>query len=345
MGKLFNLKKWLTIPDTAKHLSIIFGEVVTEADILRLALDGHLKLSVNLINYARARVGEVVDFKNTQWELFPLSTTTSMEGEMTVDNIEDFRKIPFDLANKVQKLSMKERAQYSAVLKSLIIDNDRYLNIEQESIPISDIWDLPMIGNGRNDIEHQYQKLTDGPAITLRRVDSAFLQKDDATIYQLQESFDDNEYNPGSKAQLKKIKDYIAESKIDESEAKQILDMHSEARKEYLERIKENPESDFLPAQGLPQDAVLVVRTDELRRFESTLNENTQNEKPLNTTERNTLLTIIAAMCKYEGIDPKDRTATSEILKMTEDLGAPVSDDTIRSVLKKIPNAIDSRIK
>ncbi len=52
MSKLFKLKEWLTLPDAAKHLAIAFGEEVGEADVLRLALDGHLKLSVNFVNKA-----------------------------------------------------------------------------------------------------------------------------------------------------------------------------------------------------------------------------------------------------------------------------------------------------
>lgn len=56
-SKLFNLKEWLTIPETAKHLSIIFGEEVNEADVLRLGLDRHLKLSVNFVNHAHAKRG------------------------------------------------------------------------------------------------------------------------------------------------------------------------------------------------------------------------------------------------------------------------------------------------
>ena len=57
-SKLFKLKKWLTITETADHLSIVFGEKVKESDVLRLALDGHLKLSVDFVNHANARRGE-----------------------------------------------------------------------------------------------------------------------------------------------------------------------------------------------------------------------------------------------------------------------------------------------
>jgi hypothetical protein len=47
---LLSLKPWVTIPDAARHLSILFGEDVTEADVLRLGLDGRLMLSVYFVN-------------------------------------------------------------------------------------------------------------------------------------------------------------------------------------------------------------------------------------------------------------------------------------------------------
>jgi hypothetical protein len=50
MSKLLKLKDWLTLDDAAKHLSIMFEEVVTKADVLRLACDGRLTLSVNMLN-------------------------------------------------------------------------------------------------------------------------------------------------------------------------------------------------------------------------------------------------------------------------------------------------------
>ena len=53
-SKLFKLREWLTLNDAARHLSIMFDEQVDEADVLRLALDGHLKLSVNFVNFTNA---------------------------------------------------------------------------------------------------------------------------------------------------------------------------------------------------------------------------------------------------------------------------------------------------
>lgn len=68
-------------------------------------------------------------------------------------------------------------------------------------------------------------------------------------------------------------------------------------------------------------------------------------EKGLASTERNTLLIIIAALCDYSAIKIDDRGASSQIAKLTEEIGATVSDDTLRRWLKAIPDAMATRMK
>jgi len=68
-------------------------------------------------------------------------------------------------------------------------------------------------------------------------------------------------------------------------------------------------------------------------------------DKGMTTTERNTLLTIIAALCKYERLDPQGRGAAQRLMEMTDDLGAHVDDETIRKHLAKIPDALETRMK
>mgnify|MGYP000114209738 FL=1 len=48
MSKLFDLKEWLTLEETAKHLSNSLSEKVSVANVLQLALDEKLMLSVNI---------------------------------------------------------------------------------------------------------------------------------------------------------------------------------------------------------------------------------------------------------------------------------------------------------
>lgn len=64
MSKLLELKKWLTVPAAAERLSTILEDKVTEADVFRLALDGHLTLSayfgMDLIRGARTAALDVL---------------------------------------------------------------------------------------------------------------------------------------------------------------------------------------------------------------------------------------------------------------------------------------------
>jgi len=67
------------------------------------------------------------------------------------------------------------------------------------------------------------------------------------------------------------------------------------------------------------------------------------DEIPLRS--RRTLLTIVASLCSSQGLDIKARGASQRIKEMTEQIGAPVDDETIRKVLSAIPDAIESRAK
>ena len=70
-----------------------------------------------------------------------------------------------------------------------------------------------------------------------------------------------------------------------------------------------------------------------------------KKEKPLSTTERNSLLTIIAALCDYSAIKHQERGASSKIVNMVAEIGAEISPDTVLRVLEKIPEALESRTK
>lgn len=60
MSKLLKLKEWLTVADAARHLSILLEAEVNEADVYRLALEGHLTLSVLFVNPTPALGGTIV---------------------------------------------------------------------------------------------------------------------------------------------------------------------------------------------------------------------------------------------------------------------------------------------
>ena len=66
-------------------------------------------------------------------------------------------------------------------------------------------------------------------------------------------------------------------------------------------------------------------------------------DRPLAARERRTLLTVIAALCRKLKIVPDDRSAARKITDITEEVGTPISNDTIKAVLKSIPDAVEAR--
>lgn len=134
MSKLFKLKRWLTLPDATKYLSIAFSEEITEADLLRLALDRMLKLSIHLVNGAPA-----VTCKKIEQHNHP-------NGECKPPNGEH----PY-------------HPQGGAIQQ---FENGLILQLTTELTNIdAGIWDLPMIGDERYAIESRYQKMTGGPSM------------------------------------------------------------------------------------------------------------------------------------------------------------------------------------
>jgi hypothetical protein len=105
-------------------------------------------------------------------------------------------------------------------------------------------------------------------------LDGTFVDGPDGQICQLQESFDENEYQSGSSAALERLERHIAENNIEGTEAESPLNRHKEQRKEFLEKRRTQPaKNNYFPARGLPKDAVIVVRTEALREFESQSND------------------------------------------------------------------------
>ena len=82
MSKLLKLKQWLTLSDTAQYLSLAFRERVTEADVLRLGLDGHLTLSVHFVNGTRARYGQLVPLEKANFLIFGRDDIAKVGGQL-----------------------------------------------------------------------------------------------------------------------------------------------------------------------------------------------------------------------------------------------------------------------
>jgi len=315
--KLLNLKPWLTIPDAARHLSILFGEDVSEADVLRLGLDGHLKLSVYFVNGARGRCGPAVraeDAKRTVREENPKDWVGLTDGASAGKGEEDFcscrmacrsatsetelLEVINDLIGLTGSSSANEGEKLLSVsLHGLPLGDGRVLEYVRETELLDGIWDLTMLGHERLEIEQRYQLLTEGPDVDMGfrdgPLDYPIVSREDGIYCQIYEPRDASDR--------------------------------------------------YHPADGLPADAVIVVRTSALHDLEARLSEpDRKAEKPLGKRERETLLVIIAALAKMAKIDvTRPSAAAAAIGSQTDLMGAGVSPRAIEDHLKRIPGALE----
>ncbi len=319
MNKLLNLKKWLSLDEAAEHLSNVLGEPATVADLYRFALDGHLMLSVDLVNHAQARIGTWLKTEQVEFDLIEYD---SISGEKL--------DVPFSIPINYE----------------IRVSKDDWIKLEKPVVSIKGVWDLTMNGAEHLDIEHCYQQLTSGLEVTLMTLDGAFLQQGDI-VCQLQQDFDNNEFQKGSKAQQKDMELYIATNDINDDEINMLRNKFKTDREEYLNGRRDKPKEDnYYPAGGLGDvDHVLVIRTKEITRFIQSLEDTPVSDKPLTSKERNSLLVLIGALCKEVDIAPNKRGVTASLVAMTEVLGAPLSDDTIRKILSQIEDAVSLRNK
>lgn len=183
--------------DTVKYLSTVFKEEeVTEADVLRLGLDGRLRLSVNFVNHAEAYPGVFISWDESTFLLSPDE--------------------PYPQKLRALCEAIPESERRDPVMCGSDINDEMFVTVSKNVTNLSGVLDLPMIGAERLDIESRYQKLTGGPAVKSRGEGGTFVEGLDGKIYQLQDA---------------------------------------------------NREEGYYPANGLPDDAVMVVRTESLHAF------------------------------------------------------------------------------
>lgn len=154
MSKLFELKDWLSLAETTKHLSPILKVEVSEADVLRLGIDDHLKISIRFLNGAGLH------------KLIPIQLTPEEEDILFSDVLED------DTAEHPDK----GRILYS---------DGKYYQIDHVLEVIErEVCDLSPVGGGRDYLEDQYQTQTDGHNVVVAR--GLIVKRSDGQLYQIQ---------------------------------------------------------------------------------------------------------------------------------------------------------------
>jgi hypothetical protein len=299
MSKLLKLKKWMSVGDAAGRLSATFGEIVREADIFQFALDGHLTLSVLFVNSVTSRFCRLVKSEEIEWVEIP-----ALDGVRVV-------RVP---ANG-----------------RLLHTSEGLYFVELGCYQLDGVWDLPLIGGERVDVELAYQNATDGPEVTGVSLEGVFVRSEDGRLFEVQ-------------SQTKYVQQARKRTRWDFVGLRRSASVGTDSSRW---RNVDVSETITHPAGALPEDCLFVVRTEALTKFEQSMSEEAAlNDKPLLTKERRSLLVVIAALAKEAKINLDHPSKAATVIEgLTNSIGAPVAKRTIEEHLKKIPDALDARKK
>lgn len=240
MSKLLKLREWLLLPEAAKYLSLVVGEPISEADLLRFALDKRLTLSVHFVNLGVGRVGRVV---------------------------------PIEQAERHPPMFPKEGEEEIWIVSGVPLSDTEVLQFEDDVTRLDGVYDLPMLGAERIDVERRFQELTNGPRVELTNLEGPLLSGEDGVLIRLLESWEENEFADGSRAMIESA---ISRNFPTEEELRERRKAYKPQRDKFLEKERANREAgrnidNYYPAGSLPDDAVFVVRTTSIREFERSL--------------------------------------------------------------------------
>ncbi|MHC8321234.1 hypothetical protein ACYZT4_11120 [Pseudomonas sp. GB2N2] len=327
MSKLRKLREWLTIDEAAKQLSISLREEVNEADILRLALDDHLTLSVYFVNHARGRPARIEPLANQPPILKEAEDFLAGHADTLSGSPEETKKWLSDFVRNYRGDLLPNG------IEVLVLEGDG-----QKPVRLEGVWDLLMLGAERLDIEHAYQNLTGGPAVELVCLGGPLVSSPDrGHIYQLLDNYKSS--TRPLKPMPPSVKPQISKGQ------REALDLLSAICGPVTTRAPTNVIEDnwdyetvYYPASGLPEGHALVVRTAALRELEKKLlSDEEEPEKPLHPSERKSVAQIIAALAAMAGLDLSAPYAADETLRASaavNGLELPASPETVAKFFK-----------
>ncbi|PSV19683.1 hypothetical protein C0W44_14135 [Photobacterium leiognathi subsp. mandapamensis] len=333
MSKLFKLKKFVTIEEAAKYLSSSLEESVSLSDIYRLVIDKHLTLSVRLINPEFAVKGQIVNGHDGDW--------VQLQTDLVTGEVLD--------------------EPYSVCINdnSVPIGTNKWFMFDEQVHVVDGVWDLAMIGMESLHIERLYQNEVNGPEPVVTKAQGIYLQQGELVCRLQKEAADRTEE---ILADIQSGLEFILEPKgisVDDFLSRDSDNLYNDLTDDDIDNVsfllglmrnQVDSIACYEDSLGFAEHSCqFVIKTMELARFLQSLDDEPpaipKIEEELSAKERNTLLTLIGALCNELNIDLSVRGVTASVQAMTELAGTPISDDTIRKILKEVPTAQERRQK
>lgn len=321
MSKLFKLKGWLSVDEAAHHLSTVLREQVSKADIYRLALDGHLRLSVNLVNHAVGNIGKVVPIADAGFHILPALNRGGGRGAEFNRAVPRAGELEAQMKWIADHRELLDDGEYILMQRGVPYSETQVISLQESVTTLRGLWDLPMLGAEALDIQHALLQEVEGPELTLVNIEGTFLVSPDGERFaRLLEHYSENEF----------VKDGKDREKYPYGDPKS-----------------------YFPAGGIPSDAQVVVRTGALADFVSSLEgDEGQPSRELRADARKTYARIIGALwMKAHGDGGRGRlskdpyTAAKSVAATLAELGLESPDaDRIGRVLSQEVAAAGIRI-
>lgn len=253
---------WLPLDRAAKYLSTALDQELTEVDLLGLARQQLLTLSIYFPNLAKAKYGEVFPYPLSELEAAVASGSLPMELDWILLSPKE--------ALALAGLSLEAEGEWVLVIRNLKIDGDHYVRFPGKVRTIEGVWDLPMIGGEKLGVENElFHRLIGRSPITCQALEGVIVRGTDGTLCQLQEQFSFQEYSATWNEERRQLKQQIANEEIELEEGQRLLDRHKEERNQYLKMVKQaSPSECYYPARNFPQGSCLVIRREALAEFE-----------------------------------------------------------------------------
>jgi hypothetical protein len=147
IGKLAGLKEWLTLEDAASHLSLILEEPVEIKDLVQLALQDKLNLSVVLpsetvaVPYIDRAEGKIHQLEETQ--LIDGQSRTFSQGGVSKTEARQEHRLEHDPLNLLEKLRI-----FNHFLWGIVVHGKKLEPSFEDSRYASGCWAFPMNTGG-----------------------------------------------------------------------------------------------------------------------------------------------------------------------------------------------------
>ncbi len=273
-SKLSLLKNWLTLTDSAKYLTRALGEDVSVADLLHLALQQKLTLSISLVTGHFGATGKQISMEDAELCRFSIKNE---RPDRVIETITGAKKQAYlkylsgeRLTNNAYGVINRPKEDAAVQFKGNVLhDYSGVLEFDEDDIQyVYGLWDLTMMGAEALDIEDDFYRHIGGPDVILST-------------------------NSGVILSHPEIDSWL---KLYHSEPYASNDLNAE---------------DFIPADRLPEQEPIVIRRDELQRFADSLNKLATRNTDSDRQEYPPDLDILVTAWKkwWKNVDRRDRSS------------------------------------